>query len=666
MQQISFRARLMLCMALITLAAFAAPLYYARVILHEEMLRDAEADMLAKTAALAARISGEDPAALKSFGPYLSALGLRATLISAEGAVLADSGVRDGREMDNHADRPEVAAAVAQGRGVSVRHSLTLNSDMLYGAARCADGRVVRLAMPFVGLKQEISSRGEGIMLAALAALLCALLLSWLLSAGVKKSLERMIGVVENISLGNYACRLRRVPGREFAPLAEAVNRMAENIENHVRTVQDQAAQLESVLDTMDDGVLVLDGRGRVRRYNRALARLFPHARESVNAPVVEIVPAPRVQAAVDALLARSKGMQQAPTGSTVNRRRSVQGVTAGAGDLPHASSAEDVAAPATAGAADAIRTVHAPTGCAADGGSKATPPKTDAGAQAAASCGTETDIPLRDTQLQVDIAARSLNVHLSAPLAPTEAFGAVAVFRDVSELLRLERVRQDFVANASHELRTPLTAIHSYAETLAELEGGEEQQHFCAVILKNTAYLRRLIDELLTLTRLEREGGEPMEMRAVNPHECLEDAVAFCARAAAARHVTVRDVMAPDRLVLASAPHLTQVFCNLLENACRYAPEDSLIEVTGEVRGGMWTCGVADHGPGIPREDQQRVFERFYRVEKHRGQGSTGLGLAICKHIVERHGGRIWVESPARTAATVFHFTLRPAPPQA
>lgn len=585
MRHTSFRRRLALCMICVALAAFLAPLFYARIALHKEQLRDAEEELTVQARSLAALFSGKAPQEIIRLALPLTGTGRRLTVMEGNGAVLFDSQRHDADALDNHADRPEVTAARMRGTGHATRYSLTLGTELLYAAARCDDGRIVRLARPYLGLATMLDARWDKLAEVAILALGLSLGLSLLLSRGLQRQLQRMITVVEAISLGDYDARLREVPGQEFTALADAVNRLARNLKEKIAIMHDQAVQLESILNTMDDGLLVLDGQGRIRRMNRAFLQLFPAARTAHGASVIEAVSLPRIQDAVDKLLAARQWTAAATTTTTL-------------------------------------------------------PP-----------CQEE-------TQLQLECSSRSLNVHLTVPATPTAELGVVAVFRDISEMLRLERVRQDFVANASHELRTPLTAIQGYAETLADLASSEEQRHFCEVILKNSAYMQRMMEDLLTLARLEKDGTPP-DRQPVCLHACLDDALSFCRQRFDTAGVNIVDKV-PDKLtVMGNARQITQVFVNLLENAVRYAPEGSDVSLNATVQDGMVHVSVGDQGKGIPPEDIPRLFERFYRVEKHRGQGSTGLGLAICKHIVERHHGRIWVESPAPQARTLFHFTL-------
>ncbi len=261
---------------------------------------------------------------------------------------------------------------------------------------------------------------------------------------------------------------------------------------------------------------------------------------------------------------------------------------------------------------------------------------------------------------------------------------GAVLVFHDVSETRRLSRVRRDFAANVTHEMRTPLTSIKGYAETLlsAAPELAPEKRRFLDVILKNANHMSKMVDDILTLARLEEQPGAAEggadgrpEPRA-DPAAALADAVRECETLAQARRLSLDNQLPPgaDLAVRCDAGQLTQVWRNLIENAARFAPEGSRIVMNAarDQGGGAVTFGVLDQGPGIPPEERQRVFERFYRVERHRSKtpGSTGLGLAIVKHIVERHGGRVWADRGRgeMTGAAVY-FTLpaaRGAAPEA
>ena len=238
---------------------------------------------------------------------------------------------------------------------------------------------------------------------------------------------------------------------------------------------------------------------------------------------------------------------------------------------------------------------------------------------------------------------------------------GTVLVFHDLTRLKQLENARQEFVANVSHELRTPLSLIKGYVETLLDgaRDNPETATRFLQTIDRNADRLKLLIEDLLTISELE-SGRVQLNLRpiALGPvvAKVLED---FKGRAAA-KNVTLVN-QAPDLAVRGEPGRLEQVLGNLVDNAIKYGRVSGTVTVGGRaLDGGQVEVFILDDGPGIPPEALERVFERFYRVDKARSrdQGGTGLGLAIVKHLVQSHGGRVWATSDPGHGAT-FHFTL-------
>jgi len=238
---------------------------------------------------------------------------------------------------------------------------------------------------------------------------------------------------------------------------------------------------------------------------------------------------------------------------------------------------------------------------------------------------------------------------------------GTVLVFHDLTRLKQLESARQEFVANVSHELRTPLSLIKGYVETLLDgaRDNPEVATKFLHTIDRNAERLRLLIEDLLTISELE-SGRVKLSIQAIplNPiiAKVFED---FRDRAAGKSIKLINET--PDLAVRADADRLEQVLGNLVDNAIKYGRANGTVTIGGSARdGGLAEVFVRDDGPGIPPEAIERVFERFYRVDKARSreQGGTGLGLAIVKHIIQSHGGKVWATSePGRGAA--FFFTL-------
>jgi two-component system phosphate regulon sensor histidine kinase PhoR len=259
------------------------------------------------------------------------------------------------------------------------------------------------------------------------------------------------------------------------------------------------------------------------------------------------------------------------------------------------------------------------------------------------------------------DAGGRAYAVH-AAPLMGAGRRGAIAVLHDVTELERLERVRKDFVANVSHELRTPLAAISGYAETLLDgaLEDVENNRRFVEIIRAHSIRLNSIASDLLTLSELESGRADP-PAEPISLRSALEAAARVVEAEARVRAVEVRWDRVEDAHVLGHRIRLEQAFLNLLNNAVKFnRPGGEVhIEVTHSGNGRA-QVRISDTGIGIPSQDQPRIFERFYRVDKARSRevGGTGLGLSIVKHVVERMNGAVAVESELGKGAT-FTVTL-------
>lgn len=265
----------------------------------------------------------------------------------------------------------------------------------------------------------------------------------------------------------------------------------------------------------------------------------------------------------------------------------------------------------------------------------------------------------------------KALDGNISAPspaAAPSPApaanklTGAVLVLHDVTELRRLERVRQDFVANVSHEFKTPLTAIQGFAETLlaGAVDDPGNNRRFLEIIREHASRLARLTDDLLKLARIEA-GKLELEFYPVGITELVERCAEVTLLKATRKQIALEIEILPGLPPVQGDPGLLrEVLQNLLDNAIQYTGAGGRICVTAEVRGREAVISVSDTGIGIPLADQERIFERFYRVDAARSReaGGTGLGLSIARHIVEAHGGRIWVESEVG-AGSKFSFAI-------
>jgi len=260
------------------------------------------------------------------------------------------------------------------------------------------------------------------------------------------------------------------------------------------------------------------------------------------------------------------------------------------------------------------------------------------------------------------DLSERWLQVNAAAITnSAGEREGTILVFHDLTRLKQLERQREEFVANVSHELRTPLSLIKGYAETL--LDGAQNNpevaERFLKIIERNANRLDLLIQDLLTISALE-SGRMKLELSAVGMHALAEKVFTDLHSKAENKSMTLVNEL-PEIITQGDLNRLDQVLTNLVDNAIKYGRAEGSVTVGGrKLDDGKLEIFVRDDGPGIPPEALDRVFERFYRVDKARSrdQGGTGLGLSIVKHIVHAHGGEVWAESEPGKGATFF-FTV-------
>ncbi len=241
---------------------------------------------------------------------------------------------------------------------------------------------------------------------------------------------------------------------------------------------------------------------------------------------------------------------------------------------------------------------------------------------------------------------------------------GTLLVFHDLTRLKKLERAREEFVANVSHELRTPLSLIKGYVETLLDGAMGKPEVagKFLQTINRNAERLRLLIEDLLTISELE-SGRMTLDLQPIALPPLVEKVFGDLKARADPKNIRLVN-RAPDVTVRADSSRLEQVLGNLIDNAIKYGREGGSVTVGGRAMdGAQIEAFVLDDGPGIPAEALDRLFERFYRVDKARSreQGGTGLGLAIVKHIIQNHGGKVWATSQIGKGATFF-FTLQQA----
>ena len=226
---------------------------------------------------------------------------------------------------------------------------------------------------------------------------------------------------------------------------------------------------------------------------------------------------------------------------------------------------------------------------------------------------------------------------------------GSIINIENITEIVKLENMRRDFVANVSHELKTPLTSINGFVETLIINEDlpSDKRNRFLAIIQKESDRLKRLIEDILLLSSIESKNNLVTEN--VLLYNVFKEVYEMISYIASSKHIKIYYNFEDEKVAIqAYGDYIKQLFLNLIDNAIKYTPEGGTVIINQFTRNNEITIEVIDNGVGIPKEDQDKIFQRFYRVDKARSRsvGGTGLGLAITKHIVNSLQGNISVES--------------------
>jgi two-component system phosphate regulon sensor histidine kinase PhoR len=252
----------------------------------------------------------------------------------------------------------------------------------------------------------------------------------------------------------------------------------------------------------------------------------------------------------------------------------------------------------------------------------------------------------------------------LNASAIPTEDeddFGVIIVVHDITEVRRLENMRRDFVANVSHELKTPLASIQAYAETLIDgaIEDQKNNRTFLGRIVEQSERLNMLIQDLLSIARVE-SNTQANEYLVINVIEVLDSCLKHHQPRAGKKEIALEVRTPTDVMVYAETEGVRQILDNLIDNAIKYTPEQGRVQIDITIQNEQVLLKVQDSGIGIPEAHLQRIFERFYRVDKARSRelGGTGLGLSIVKHLVNAFGGTVDVTSKP-DEGTAFIVTL-------
>ena len=516
---------------------------------------------------------------LEAWVRELAASGARVTVITAQGLVLADS-QSDPQTMENHAGRPEVKQALSEGTAHSIRHSVTINRDLLYYAVRSPTGAgqpvLLRFALPLETVTSVVAQFRKSLWLASFLILAILGAVTLLVSRSFTNRVDRLTAFSRRVAEGDFHAEPAGSSGDALDSLGSSLNQTAARLNQSIRTLTEERNLSSAILGSMVEGVAVVNAAERVLFSNPSFASVLGlGSTPQAGSALVEVVRQTELIAAVRKVL---KGEAR-----------------------------------------------------------------------------VESEI-VTGTLRQHFFAATVAAVHT------TQANGAVVVLHDITDLRKLERVRRDFVANVSHEFRTPLTAIQGFSETLlaGAMNDPQNRDRFLGIILEHARRLARLTDDLLMLSKMDADRLE-LEIRRLPVEQLVAGCVETTQPRAAEKDLRLSVNLGknlPD--IAGDRRRLTEVLQNLLDNAIQYTPSGGQIMVSAEAKHAEVVITVSDTGIGIPQADQPRIFERFYRVDVARSRevGGTGLGLAIAKHLMEAHGGRLWVESEVGNGSQ-FHFSV-------
>ena len=541
----------------------------SRVVAEHELdaLKDSLARQSSLVANLVAPVFDRIPELQEQVIRFTEGTNIRATIIDAHGKVLADSSEtpENLREMDNHASRPEIAAALRKETGVSIRYSLTLKTKMLYIAVPIVmDGSVrgvVRSAMPVSRVDETFASARKTIFTVAVFAILVILVTGLLFTRRLTRRIRQITRGAERYASEDWSEKVL-IDGRdELKMLADTMNHMASILRHRIRDLESEKAKISAILSHMTDAVIAVNGTKEVVMANPMAEKLFGFsAAAALGKSLIEATRHPHLETIVDEAFLK---------GQTI------------AGEIQLISPAKKI--------------------------------------------------------LRISVVITGENVR---------DIKGIIVFNDITEIRRLENNRKEFVANVSHELRTPLTSLKGFIETL--LDGASRDpstsERFLKMMQEDATRLGRLVEDMLTLGEIE-QGALPLKKEALDLDAEIRAVVERFGPQLETKKILVEDQLGTKPLTVAGdRDKVRQVFVNLIDNAAKYSPENSKILLRADPNQFGITVSVEDTGPGIPADVVERVFERFFRVDKARPRdlGGTGLGLAIVKHIMEAHGGKI------------------------
>ena len=478
----------------------------------------------------------------------------RITWIDTDGTVLYDSDALSS-DMENHLEREEIKEALATGHGESRRYSATLMDRSLYAAQRLEDGTVLRLSIAQSSILTLVLGMAQPISIVIVLAVVLSVVLAVRLSKSIVKPLNE-IDLNHPLSNEGYD---------ELAPLLRRIDGQQKQLRGQKTRLEQKQAELDTIIGSMSEGMVLLNERGKIVSINPAAMRLLGTSWNCVGTDML-----------------------------TVSRNLDLH----------------DILSRALQGQSE-VQTVS--------------------------------------------LEAGKYQISASPIMSEEKVVGAALCFFDVTEKEKAEQMRREFTSNVSHELKTPLHSISGYAELLQNnmVKQGDIVP-FAGKIYREAQRMTSLVEDILSLSHLD-EGAEDMEWIEVDLYELAAKAIAGLE--AEAKAAEVKMSLHGEYCSLHGIPQLLHsILYNLCDNAIKYNKNGGEVTVSVERQDADAVLTVSDTGIGIPAQEQARIFERFYRVDKSRSKevGGTGLGLSIVKHAVLIHHGTIEVDSAVDEGTTI------------
>lgn len=488
----------------------------------------------------------------------------RLTLMDLKGEVLADTSTAQAAELENHFDREEVTTALRNEEGFAIRYSATVMEQTMYACIRSQNGDyLLRLSLPYNPWKSYFRALFPALLLSIVISLIVAMVLAKKFSRSITEPLSEISAELSKIQNTDEPLLFRNYQYPELNRIASSTITLSNRIDRTMKKLRLERAKIDSILDNMSEGLILLDEQKRVLGINQSAQKILGCMGVQKESPLVDYTKNEQILAGMDECL-------QAGTRVSFDLQTEEHG----------------------------IYQVHM-------------------------------------TQIRGGDSVEKIS-------------GAIILFVDVTSERSVQQMREEFFSNISHELKTPITSIQGFAELLESgmVSDPATEKEFLSRIKKETGNMTGLINDILMISRLESNQAY-QNPTLVRLEPMIRDIISTWEPVAKQNQISIL-CNCPNLSFRADAQHIHQLVNNLIGNAVKYNKPCGKVEIEAAASQKELTLVVSDTGIGIPQKDQQRVFERFYRVDKGRSRkmGGTGLGLSIVKHIVQFYHGQILLQS--------------------